>query len=319
MISNSTRALCVCTLALASLPALGQIAQMSPELCGKEYLLPIPANVSAVSSDAGVDLAIKLPNGTTKIRVSEPQKVQQICPMAWHKLLVFAMLDDFVYDIAVISEETAEVAHVGAIGPRISPDGRWLVYRMPFPLHLLGTTFTEAYGLYDLNKGSADNLVRSTDARIGAGWRVVYPVVPNHAPFWTVGVPDSQTHEFRAASFFWALDSKSVVFADSLPGRLSIVWVRIGAGDEPTAYIHPVSVSEACGAIPAKQLNQGYFTLSHADVGETPDGAAEVRADFSVVESACAPKTLVLHSGEFRKAELERYEPPRSERPAVAK
>src|SRR5437588_3529574 len=96
---------------------------------------------------------------------------------------------------------------------------------------------------------------------IGAEGRVMYPRALNSAPFNLYGLPPDQVHQFHAESFYWAPDSKSVIFADEVQAQLSVVWVRIGPRDQLTAYIHPVSsASEVCKSAKAPRLT-GILTL----------------------------------------------------------
>jgi WD40-like Beta Propeller Repeat len=202
--------------------------------------------------------------------------------------------DDFTYQIDVVNESTGRVIReaADAFDPAVSPDSRWLVFRSYRP-RILDKTFSEQYMLYDLGKG--------------VGARVMYPSVPGHARFKNIGVPTQQEHEFRADEYFWASDSRSLVFADSLGSRLSLVWVKIGPDGEFETYIHPVSGSALCHEATSKVP---LTTLSHAQVGMASDGTPELRADLTVDPvGTCAPATLVLRNANFKRAELEHFEP----------
>jgi hypothetical protein len=298
-IPNLKQFCCANVLALVfSLAGFGQIAQTSPELCGKskDTFLAVPGNVHLTPSEGGTTLQIQGSNHlTTGLHISGLETVKQICAVPGNTLVVFSVFDDdFTYDTRIVGEETGHVTEIDAFDPVISPNGRWMAFRV-FRPRILNTTFSEEYGLYELSNAQ--------------GQRVMYPEVLGHAPFLNIGVPEEQVHEFRAATFFWASDSNSVLFADSLNRRLFLVWVRIEEDGSIVAYVHPVSVSEICDDN-SRQI-RSLTDLSHAEVVATSDPAVtEFRAEFGIEPTgSCIPKTLVLHSADFSRAVLEHYTP----------
>jgi hypothetical protein len=172
---------------------------------------------------------------------------------------------------------------------------------------------SDEYLLYDLTKSATENELSGADN--GDEGRVMYPVVPGGGiPVNRLGLPDSQFHRFEAG-FYWAPDSKSLVFADKLLLQWSIVLVRIGVKDEITAYVRPITVPEVCP--PPSAGIEPYIVLSHVDLLPAADGSLNVVAQFGPAGKACGSTTLVFASSEFRLAEIERHAPPLPRKRAV--
>jgi hypothetical protein len=133
----------------------------------------------------------------------------------------------------------------------------------------------------------------------------MYPVTPGRLPFENHGVREDQVHTFWGESFFWAADSKSVVFADRTRAGLAIVLVQVGEKDL-TTLLHPVSDSDICGR------------LSDATISE-PYGVPEIQATFYATGSTPCTKVLTLHGDAFKPAKEEVYPPRQITQPAVRK
>jgi hypothetical protein len=317
--SNVWRA-CLLTVALSAVVS-SQIAQDHPELCGtpKEVVL-LPPNITAVPvGAASSELTIRLSHGLVKIEMTGISEVQQVCPVGQNLLLVFSVPGSGIYDIKIINQETgAMLDSILAYDPLVSPDQRWLVYRDFYPPQSQ-VSLSEEYLLYDLDKDAKANRLTNPDSgQVEAAGRVIYPAVRNAVPFDNLGLPREQRHTFRATSFFWAKDSKSLIFADESGGALSIIWLKIDPEDRPTAYVHPVIGTDICRNAQANQ-SSGPLTLANAFVGDGQDGSPEVHVDFQSNEAACSPKATVLPARGFRRAEIEHHAPPVRRRPAVKK
>ena len=136
----------------------------------------------------------------------------------------------------------------------------------------------------------------------------MYPMALNSAPFNLHGLPPDQVHQFHAASFYWAPDSRSVVFADGVQGKLSLVWVRIGPRDQLAAYMHPVSsVAEVCKSAKTSTTTGG-LTLASATIAGSSE-RPQILAEFRSYDGDCLPKTLVLYNNDFKPAAIERHAP----------
>ena len=284
--------------AVLAMPALSQIEQQNPELCGSPAgSVPVPAGVAAVSTP-DEDSQVSITRNGSVARIAIYGLIRQVCPLGGDKLAIFATFyGSVVNDVYIVDGRTGSVLdNVFGDTALISPDQHWLAYKNHF-VPQGEVSQSDEYLLYDLTKSPSENRIPGADDK----GRVMYPVVPGNVPFNSFGLPDTQVHSFAADSLYWAPDSKSIVFADELSsGQLSIVLVRIGAKEEITAYVRPVETSEICPAL----------SLSHADVSPAGDSSFKVLSQFrSHDAAACGPTTLLYYSNEFRLAETEHHAP----------
>jgi hypothetical protein len=293
---------------LSALPAFGQIAQDRPELCGKpNERPPFPFNLSAVSTNAKTDLTVSLSGSTAKILMPTVRKVEEVCPLTGNRLLVFGDTGNGSYDAYLIAESTGVVLDSFiAFTPAVSPDQHWLAMR-DWIIPQAELPATEQYLLYDLTKDAAGNrsFPWSDPRQVPRYGRTMYPVTPNRVPFENHGVREDQVHTFWGESFYWAGDSKSLVFADRTQGGLAMVLVQVGE-KELTTLLHPVSADEVCGR------------LSDATISE-PYGVPEIQATFYAPGSTPCTKVLTLHGDDFLPAKEEVYPPRKITQPAVRK
>jgi len=296
----------------AALPLLGQIKQDQPELCGKPgETVVLPPNVTANSFNAHSTLTIRSANSVANVEMPGVGEVPETCPIPEGTLLVFGSLD-FAYDIYILNASTGAVLDTLRVyDPTVSPNQRWLAYRDFCPPQS-EVSLSEEYLLYDLSRSAQQNRTGEVDRRyIDAAGKVIYPAVPNSAPFDNLGLPDNLIHHFRVDSMHWAADSGALVFADSVLNQLSVVWVRVGSDGAFTTYVHPVATAEVCAAPPSEHPDTLALAMSGAEIISGPGIPNEIHAQFrDGVGGACKPKTLVLHESDFNPAELEHHAPP---------
>jgi hypothetical protein len=301
------------------LSAFGQIRQDHPELCGRaKETVVLPREMTAITVNGETKLVASLAGAKVQFSLGYVDEVQQVCEVIQEKLVVFSLLNGGAYDVAIVDRTAGRVADsFWARDPLISPDHRWIAYRDFYaPQSELSTS--EEYLVYDLSKGPKENqLVNPVTHTVEARGMVMYPAVPNSIPFNNLGLPDHQIHQFRSQSFYWGADSKSVVFADSVKGGLSVIWVRIGEAGDIEAHVHPVSFARACEVV--RDPDHLYLTLSSAYLMKVNSQLPEVRVEFSSPTGACSPKPMVLHVDDFKRAQVEKHAPFPPRRPAVRK
>ncbi len=303
-------------LALAlALPALGQIAQDRPGLCGRpNEPSPVPTGVSATCFGSSCTLAIELGRSTAKIEMPGDGVIDEVCSVAKNRLLVLADPGPPVYDIYIIGRATgAVVDRMDAASPAVSPDQHWLAMRA-FGPPSSDMNYTEEYLLYDLTKNAVKNRTPGAGDSMGPG-QVTYPAVPNHVPFNQYGVRPEYVHTFWSDSFFWSADSRSIVFADATPAGLAVVLIRI-VQNEPIAYVHPLTLSEVCEGAAPRKVRIGGLTMSKAVVGNAEDSIPEILVDFRPADTSCTAKTLVLRGARLPPAALEQHPPPPPKKPS---
>jgi hypothetical protein len=308
----------VCLLLIAAIPLLpAQVKQDQPELCGRpREIVVLPPNVTANSFNTHSTLTIRLADSVANIEMPGVGEVAQVCPIPQGKLLVFGSLDG-AYDIHILYASTGAVLDSDWVyDPAVSPDQRWLAYR-EFYAPQSEISLCEEYMLYDLSKTAEDNLVPGVDRRhVHGKGRVIYPSVPNAAPFEHLGLPENLCHQFRADALHWSPDSSALVFADSVLDQLSLVWVRLEADGLFTTYVHRLHTNEVCEAPPAEHPDISALTMSGAEISTGSGSPVEIRPQFRDFGGVCKPKTLVLHESDFKRAEVEHHPlPPVRKRP----
>lgn len=149
--------------------------------------------------------------------------------------------------------------------------------------------------MYDLNASPSANRHNVTPYTVDAlGW-AMYPVFPGGAPGDLLDIPEANRHEWQSKSFFWAQDSRSLVFADNVGQNLSLILVLI-KNDKPQAYTYSVTVTVLCSG-----------ALEDASITSVPGGVPNVLARFGS-SSDCQARPLNLTFDDFKPARVEVYE-----------
>ena len=156
---------------------------------------------------------------------------------------------------------------------------------------------TDEYLLYDLTKDAAGKrsfpgIDPSLVERYG---RTIYPVTRNHVPFENHGVQPDQVHSFESTSFFWAPDSKWVVFADRLESTVSIVLVQVGEKDL-TTLVRPISPADgACGRLVDATVEEPGHGLSRFGPPSTPKVRRHVPSYSLCMATTSEPAAVEEH------------------------
>lgn len=297
-------------LIVAGIPAEAQILQSRPELCGRPGgAIPVPPGFIVDLSDP-TKTVISVGTGSLQKRLEltgGADAVTEVCPLKDQSILVFEAIDVGAYDLILMNGATGALLFEDmAYDPAVSPDQHWLAYRVYHPPHS-ELPYTEVYMLYDLTKDAADNQMPGVDAaHVHAKGRLMYPFVRNNAPFEEYDLPREQLHRFPSDRFFWAPDSRSLIFADlvaapKLPrGRLSLIWVRIANTGALAAYVHDVSEAEGCEGV---RMNDAVIT------------PREVGTEMWIEFDACV-RPILLHDDDFKPAPMFRPPPSPKRKPA---
>jgi hypothetical protein len=172
----------------------------------------------------------------------------------------------------------------------------------------LQAPLSEEYVIYDVkdSKGSWSAAMTAGDRAsepddIG---RLVYPKTDSDAPFAAAHVPEARTHRFEADAFYWAADGRSVAFADSVSGTMSLVLLRIRDLDHVDARVQAVSPQRVCRG-PAANRPGTYVALSGAQVVNLADGSQDVQATFRSSDPGCDPGVVTFFWNDFKAAARE--------------
>lgn len=305
---------------LSILPLFGQIEQLHPELCGKpDQVIAAPSNISIVldRSLGSGDLYIKGTSLTTKISIPGViDDVDQVCPLSDGRFVFFGGTYNSSNIIVVDNKTASLVDAFYGFDPLMSGDQRWIVYRKFYPIHTEEPT-SEEYLLYDLTKTPAEQrppgMPRNDDTDVGTP---IFPLGATNSLADNIGLAPNQQHRFGSKRFYWAPNSRAILFGDRVQGKFSIVLVRLDDKGNATTLVHPVPLTEVC----ARETIAGGPVLLSIDQPVTwaNEGTdRSMRVTVSTSESACAPKTLELHVEDFRPAEPEIHVSPKRKRAVV--
>ena len=289
---------------LLSAPLFCQILQNHAELCGAgRPQFPLPRGLSATINPSNGQATLDHAERKIGLHGSNDQ-IRQVCPLASGKLVIFGF-NSVAYQINIVDLKRGELSDsFRAYDPLMSPDQRWIAYRDFFPPQS-EVLFSEEYLLYDLEaSGSGNRHSVSRATSDVAGW-AMYPAFPGNAPFDFADIPEAKRHTWRSQSFFWVPDSRSVVFADSVRDRLSLVFVETRHAN-PQAYTYPVSAKAVCSQ--SAGVTQT-LTLESASLHSSSTDSFRLEAIFadSGERPSCQPHPLSLKMKDFRPARLEVY------------
>jgi hypothetical protein len=297
--------------------ALGQIPQAEPSLCGKQNSIPQSRQdywPSTNTETGAAEFSIKIGGSIKKLAI--PAVVDawvQVCPVSGGRIVAFGTAANG-YNVNIIDTNNGElIDSFYARGPVISPDGRWLAFLKFYPRGMVASV-SEEYLLYDLQKDKLGNRGPGIgpDDRDSIG-KTVYPLGYSNTPGNHIGLSEDELHTSHSA-FYWAPNSRTFVFADSVNDQLSVVQITIENGGKTSAYVHNVGASEAC---------QGSFQVAanvtfKADFSSASDGSGDIRAQFLAGGIPCAATPLVLNRSDFSPAHIEKpTELPRRKRSVV--
>jgi len=283
-------------------PVFGQIDQDQPELCGdKTRITVVPPGLSAAINRTNATAVLSFGLNHTVDLQGINGEIHEVCPLPSNKLVSFGLYVG--YDVNIIDTLRYTVADsFVAYDPVMSPNQRWIASRH-FHAPQTEIQISEEYLLYDLNASTSENQHNVTPYTSDVtGW-AMYPALPGNAPVDLADIPDSNTHEWRSKSFFWAPDSQSVVFADKVGQNLSLVLVLI-RNDKPQAYTHALSSAEICGGSGSGEPD---LMLENASIASVSGNVPTVVASFhdSNDPSTCHPRQLTLNSYDFQPAPAE--------------
>lgn len=286
----------------------GQVSQDHPELCGTPSAnVPLPHIIVGASVDhtSGVStLTFRTGSITTITLPGVHEEIRQICPMPNGEFVVFGWATG-PYDVIILDKAMRNVVNFYAYDPVMSPNQRWIIMRHFYPPQS-ELPNEEEYLLYDLNNSPADNeiAVLAPETQGTAIGQVVYPVVPNNAPFLTPGVPENQLHRFRSSSFYWAPDSAAVAFADSVQGVLSVVLVSISGGKITTVVKPQICSVSSSGHPEAFDTN-----VTEMQVGPLQGDDRVIQMNVVSDNSHCKSGSMVLHLADFEAPAIETHQP----------
>lgn len=256
-----------------SAPLFCQILQNHPELCGdKRNPAQAPPGLVATIDRSNSTATLEYGSGATMLLEGANDEIQEVCPLASGKVAVFGY--NYVgYEINIVDLAHMQVADSFlAYDPMMSPNRRWLASRHFYPPQS-EVLASEEYLLYDLGASAAQNRHNATSYTADAAGWAMCPAFPDYAPADLLDISEAKKHFWRSKSFYWAPDSRSVAFADSVGEQLALILVE--------ALID---------TLPGNNLN---ITVTFEDAGYAP---------------GCQPRRRTLSLADFQPAKVESYE-----------
>jgi len=287
---------------LCSGPAICQLAQLHPELCGTPNgVIALPQGIS-VTGGPEIELFIRL--GAPALKIQGPYEIDEVCPLSDGRLVVFGNMSNGSSFSIVDPTKPSLVDTVWAYGPVLSPDEKWIVFRKFYP-RTTDLPASDEYLRYDLSKSPMQN--RSPGDTIDDQFDVgtaIYPLGWNNELVDNIGAPESQQH-WHQSNFFWAADSRAVLFADRLMEERNIVLVTIDEKGATAASVFPIPGGMECAdpSAAAKGKEAQPTRLRRIEFGPQEGPDRMISIDFEA--DGCAPKTLQLHSDSFQPAKTE--------------
>jgi hypothetical protein len=284
---------------LAAVPALCQLPQSHPELCGTpEAVIPAPLGMSAVSRT--LQLRLFFAASPLPVEILGTDEVEQVCPLQDGRLVIFGKM--MTGDSFSIVDPTKPVLldTVLAYDPHLSPDRRWIVFRKFYPRQSDDPPSDE-YLRYDLSRSPAEN--RAPDDTTADTFNVgtaIFPVGWKNLSTDNMGAPEALRH-YHQSTFFWAPDSSAVVFGDENQGKRSVVFITLDQNGGAKASLAPFPDKIDCGS-PRTTRTGRPSEMQGVDFGALGDRkvlTVELAADGS------APVRVQLGSEVFQPAQTE--------------
>jgi hypothetical protein len=295
-------------------PLLGQIAQSHPEFCGIPGGINPPLPNVSVTIDFGNTAfligsedkhGISLTVGDLPSAMHE---ATEVCPLSDGRLVLFG--DYGGTEVFIIDPHSRSlIDSFRGFAPVISPDQHWIVYIKPYPLH--GVVGSDQEMLYDLNKTPADNRLGGDKWSPG---RVIFPPGHDNWPGSNMNLPHA-IHHIAGSPFYWAADSRAILFWDGAYTDAGLVLVSLGPRGEASALRHKLTDEDLCGN---KISNERPYNPNIERVGPSLGGRREILFDITAPsDNRCKSHILRLHSEDFRPARVEKNAKPVYTRGAV--
>jgi hypothetical protein len=255
-------------------------------------------------------------DGTAKISIpGVVDQVQEVCPLMDERFIIFGDTYNGTNMILIDSRRRLLADSFYGFNPVMSPNQRWIAYRKFYPRHS-DLPISEEYLLYDLTKTAKENRaagVPGSDTEdVGSS---IFPRGQNNSSADHIGVPETQLHHSGSNLFYWAEDSRSVVFGDILQKQFSIVVVTVNNDNRTEAVQYPVAVAEACPGNVSP--NEYLLMLSNAQISAESKGDRLIHVEFQGYPGICVPKSLDLHLESFQQAPFEKHVKDRPTKRAV--
>ena len=307
--------LTILLLAGCSVPGFSQngfheVSQRTPELCGKTGgTVPLPNGFSATFGNSGGP-TISVRNGAPAIPLKYPlYQIEEVCPLSGGRLVVFGEVVGNGSSFHIVdTASTSLLDTVLTLYPSTSPDQRWIVYNKFVPRSTELPPSSE-YLLYYLSKSPVQNRAPgvSLDDTVDVG-APIYPSGWKNESGDNIGAPTNQRHSHLPggeAGFFWAPDSKAIVFADSHLGKSYIVLITLDEKDATTASVYPFADTMDCAdtSATARGMQAEQTRLGHVEFGPQQGADRILFVDFQA--RGCNPKAIQLHRDSFQPSKSE--------------
>jgi hypothetical protein len=296
----------ICIVQLLSAPVFCQILQNHAALCGdKTRPADVPPGVVATIDKSNGTATLGYGPGKAMALQGANAEIQEVCPLLSNKLVVFGF-NSVGYEINIVDLMRGEVSDsLVASDPVMSPNRRWLASRHFLPPQS-ELQLSDEYLLYDLGSSPVGNRHHATPYTSDAEGGAMYPAFPDYAPVDLLDIPEANRHAWQSKAFFWAPDSQSVIFADSVGDQLTLVLVLIG-NDRPGAYTYPISAAEVCSG---SGNSTKHLMLNDESINPLPGNSLNIVVTFeeSGDGPGCQPRRLSLNRANFQPAKVESYE-----------
>ncbi len=272
-----------------------EVRQLSPELCGGTAAA-LPRGFSATFDQDGP--MIFTDNGSPGIPLGYSlYQIVEVCALADGRLVIFGDTGNRFSLSIIDGAHSARLGTFLAFDPRMSPDQRWIAFHKHYPRNT-ELPSSDEYLLYDLSKSFADNwplgIDPGDDSAVG---RAIYPVGWKNESGDNIGAPANQQHG-AISPFFWAPDSRAILFADTLMDQRNFVLVKIDDDARTTASVYPFPEAIECGDGSGRNLQPS--GIRHVEFG--PLEGSDRLMSIDVDGNGCTPRTLQIRADDFKPA-----------------